>query len=129
MVPGRPTTPKPTEAELMILEVLWDAGPCTVRQVHETLRETRDSTTGYTTVLKLMQIMARKGLADRDEALRSHVYSPACTRETTQRSLVGELIEKAFAGSTSQLVLSALSAKQATPEELDQIRAILRRQE
>jgi predicted transcriptional regulator len=119
--------PQPTEAELAILEVLWDSGPCTVRYVHDTLRRTRDSTTGYTTVLKLMQIMAKKGLAERDETERSHVYSPVCSREITRRSLVGDLIEKAFSGSTSQLVLSALSAKRATPEELAEIRKILRR--
>jgi len=119
--------PQPTEAELAILEVLWDSGPCTVRQVHDTLHRTRDSTTGYTTVLKLMQIMAQKGLAERDESMRSHLYSAVCSREITQRGLVDDLIEKAFSGSTSQLVLSALSAKRATPEELAEIREILRR--
>jgi predicted transcriptional regulator len=119
---------QPTEAEHSILEVLWDSGPCTVRQVHETLKRTRSSSTGYTTVLKLMQIMARKGLVTRDESQRSHVYTPNCTRERTRSRLVGALIDRAFSGSTSQLVLSALSAKHASPEELAAIREILDRE-
>ncbi len=123
------TQPQPTEAELAILEVLWDAGPSTVRQVHETLHLTGRARTGYTTVLKLMQIMARKGLVDRDESERSHVYTPALSRDTTCRGLVAELIEKAFSGSTSQLVVSALSAKRASAEDLATIREFLDRQE
>jgi BlaI family penicillinase repressor len=123
----RPT--QPTEAELAILEVLWDAGPSTVREVHDTLRRTRRSTTGYTTVLKLMQIMARKGLVGRDESSRSHVYTATYSREITRMGLVGTLIEKAFSGSTSQLVLSALSSKRTSPKELAAIREFLDRAE
>ena len=123
----RPT--QPTEAELAILEVLWNAGPSTVREVHDTLRRTRRSTTGYTTVLKLMQIMARKGLVGRDESSRSHVYTATHSREITRMSLVGTLIEKAFSGSTSQLVLSALSSKRTSPKELAAIREFLDRAE
>ena len=116
---------KPTAAELAILDVLWSAGPCTVRQVHETLQRERGSRTGYTTVLKLMQIMAEKGLVARDESRRSHVYRPRLTRNRARRTLVGELIDAAFSGSTSQLVLSALSAKPASRDELDRIRRFL----
>jgi len=122
------STVRPTEAELAILDVLWDAGPSTVRQVHETFRRKRKARTGYTTVLKLMQIMAHKGLVQRDESRRSHVYAPTCTRDTTRRGIVGELIERAFSGSTSQLVLSALSAKRASAEELAAIREFLDQQ-
>jgi len=127
MSPTR-TRSQPTEAELAILDVLWDLGPSTVRQVHDTLKQTRQSKTGYTTVLKLMQIMAGKGLVDRDESRRSHVYSPTITRDATRKGLVGALIERAFAGSTSQLVLSALSTKRASRQELDAIREFLERQ-
>jgi len=116
---------QPTQAELTILEVLWEAGPSTVRQVHDTLRQTRKSRTGYTTVLKLMQIMTHKGLVDRDESSRSHVYRSTCSRDITRRGLVTELIEKAFSGSTSQLVLSALSTKRASDKELATIREFL----
>jgi BlaI family penicillinase repressor len=119
---------QPTEAELAILDVLWDAGPSTVREVHETFRKRRKASTGYTTVLKLMQIMAQKGLVERDESQRSHIYAPTCTRDTTQKGFVGELIERAFAGSTSQLVLSALSSKRASAEELAAIREFLDQQ-
>ena len=118
----------PTEAELAILAVLWDAGPSTVREVHETFRRRRKASTGSTTVLKLMQIMAHKGLLERDESRRSHVYAPTCTRDTTRKGIVGELIERAFSGSTSQLVLSALSAKRATAEDLAAIREFLDQQ-
>ena len=124
-MPTKPPKPQPTDAELLILKVLWDLGPSTVRQVHETLQQTQASKTGYTTVLKLMQIMAQKGIVDRDESNRSHVYSAVRSRETTQQSIVGTLIDKTFSGSTAQLVLSALSAKPASEEELAQIRAML----
>ena len=127
-MPKRRPRPQPTEAELAILEVLWDAGPSTVRAVHDALRRPRTTSRGYTTVLKLMQIMAHKGLVDRDESQRSHVYAPTCSRDTTRRGLVGALIERAFSGSTSQLVLSALSAKRATRDELAAIREFLDRE-
>lgn len=114
--------PRPTEAETEILSVLWARGPSTVRQVHEALSERG---TGYTTVLKLMQIMAHKGLLLRDESRRSHVYRPAVERVAMQRRWVDELLDRAFGGSTSALVLRALSNKRASSAELAEIRAML----
>ena len=115
--------PRPTDAELEILKVLWRRGPSTVREVFETLGETRG--TGYTTVLKLMQIMADKGLVVRDESERAHRYEAAAPEEETQRRLVGDLLRKAFDGSARKLVLQALSAERATAEELTEIRRLL----
>jgi len=115
--------PLPTDAELAILAVLWREGPCTVREVHEALHSSQG--TGYTTALKLMQLMAQKGLVLRDESQRSHVYRAASAEAQTQRRLVGDLMERAFAGSASQLVQRALSVKRSSPEELQQIRALL----
>src|SRR6185312_13472182 len=114
--------PRPTDAELAILEVLWQRGPSTVREVHEALAERQ---TGYTTVLKLMQIMADKRLVARDEAQRSHVYTALVDQERTRRRLVAELCDKVFGGSAAQLVMHALSEKKATPAELDEIRAMI----
>lgn len=115
--------PRPTAAELEILRVLWAQGPSTVREVHENLN--RSKPTGYTTVLKLMQIMAEKGLVARNEEQRAHVYEAACRQQDTQRQLVDDLVERAFGGSASELVMQALAAKRATPEELAEIRRIL----
>ncbi|MEY4545295.1 MAG: hypothetical protein RL685_1490 [Pseudomonadota bacterium] len=115
--------PLPTDAELAILGVLWREGPSTVREVHEALHPSQG--TGYTTVLKLMQLMAQKGLVARDESQRSHVYSAANAAAQTQGRLLGDLMERAFAGSASQLVLRALSVKRTSPEELQEIRALL----
>jgi predicted transcriptional regulator len=115
--------PRPTAAELEILRALWSLGPSTVREVYDRLNETKP--TGYTTVLKLMQIMAEKGLVARNEQQRAHVYEAACRQEDTQRQLVGDLVERAFGGSATQLVMQALAAKRATPEELAEIRRIL----
>jgi predicted transcriptional regulator len=115
--------PRPTAAELEILRVLWAQGPSTVRDVQERLNQSKP--TGYTTVLKLMQIMADKGLVRRNEDQRAHVYEAACRQEDTQRQLVGDLVERAFGGSATQLVMQALAAKRATPEELAEIRRIL----
>ena len=106
-----------------ILAVLWERGPCTVRQVHDVLAARRG--TGYTTVLKLLQIMAGKGLVVRDETDRSHVYRAAQDRGAVQGELVGDLIDRAFAGSTSQLVMRALVQRPTDPQELAQIRAML----
>jgi predicted transcriptional regulator len=117
------TTPRPTGAELAILRVLWQRGPSTVRQVQETLN--RDRPTGYTTVLKMMQIMTDKGLVRRDESQRAHIYHPVFAEEETQQRLVGDLIERAFGGSTTNLVMQALSARKASPEELAEIRRLL----
>ena len=115
--------PKPTEAELSILRVLWERGPSTVRDVHDALNKTKK--TGYTTVLKLMQIMADKGLVRRDESQRTHVYAPAAGEEQTQRRLVKEMLERVFNGSARKLVLHALSARKATPQEIAEIRTLL----
>jgi BlaI family penicillinase repressor len=118
------TPPKPTEAELAILRVLWQRGPSTVRQVHDALNEVKK--TGYTTVLKFMQIMTEKGLVSRDESPYAHVYQAAIPQEETQRTLVTDLLDRAFEGSMSGLVMQALSARKATPEELSEIRKILK---
>lgn len=120
---SHPPLPKPTDAELAILQVLWESGPGTVRAVHDSLSKQRDL--GYTTVLKLLQIMAEKGLVERDESQRSHVYRAKLPREQTQKQLVGDLLSKAFGGSASRLVMSALSHTPASREELARIRRLL----
>ena len=117
--------PRPTDGEMAILRVLWDHGPATVRQIHERLG--RD--TAYTTVLKLLQIMTEKGLVTRDASARTHVYAAAEPASQTQRQVVKDLLERVFAGSASSLVLQALAAKRATPEELAEIRKLLDEQE
>ncbi|MGA8593257.1 MAG: BlaI/MecI/CopY family transcriptional regulator [Bryobacteraceae bacterium] len=114
---------KPTSAELGILRVLWERGPSTVREVHDVLAETRQM--GYTTVLKLLQIMAAKGLVTRNEDSRSHVYEARQPAEVTKRQLVGDLLQKAFAGSASQLMMHALSDKRTSRSEIDEIRRFL----
>ena len=116
-------TPRPTDAELEILGVLWQRGPSTVRQVQQ--GHGRSRTIGYTTVLKLLQIMTDKGLVVRDESQRSHVYQARFKRDRTQRQLLGNLLEKAFGGSAEKLVLQALSMKKVPPEELAEIRRLL----
>jgi len=115
--------PRPTDRELTILRILWDRGPSTVREVNEAMNKDRD--TGYTTTLKLMQIMAEKGLLIRDESQRQHVYKPAFTEEKTQKQLVGDLLERAFSGSAEKLVMRALSAKKVSAKQLDRIRKML----
>jgi BlaI family penicillinase repressor len=115
--------PRPTEAELAILQVLWQHGPSTVREVQEVLQEERG--TGYTTTLKLLQIMNDKGLVRRDERQRTHVYETLLPAETTQRQLVRDLLDRAFGGSARQLVLQALSAKRTSRAELAEIRRLL----
>ena len=117
------TAQRPTEAELEILRVLWERGPSTVRQVHEVLAEERD--TGYTTTLKLMQIMADKGLVTRDESSRTHVYTARSSQESTQRQLVNDLVERAFGGSAAELVLRALSSHKTSDDELQEIRNLI----
>jgi len=117
--------PKPTDGELAILQVLWQRGASTVKEVHKALETSRKS--GYTTVLKFMQIMVEKGLLSRDESSFAHVYRAAVPQAQTERTLVADLMERAFAGSTSRLVLQALAAKKASPEELAEIRRILRK--
>jgi predicted transcriptional regulator len=113
--------PRPTDGELAILGALWAAGPSTVRQVHERLG--RD--TAYTTVLKLLQIMTVKGLVVRDESARTHIYRAAQPAAQTQRHMLKDLLERAFAGSAANLVMQALAAKRATPEELAEIRRLV----
>jgi BlaI family penicillinase repressor len=116
---------RPTDAELEILRVLWGQGPSTVREIHDILNQTKP--TGYTTVLKLTQIMADKALVRRNEVQnqRAHVYEASVPKEQTQRQLVGDLVGRAFDGSASELVMQALSAKTATPQELEEIRKLL----
>jgi BlaI family penicillinase repressor len=116
-------TPRPTDAELAILRVLWEQGACTVRQVHDALSRERPS--AYTTALKMLQIMTEKGLVRRDVSDRTHVYQARLSEEQTQRQLVRDLLDRAFGGSSSKLVMQALSAKRATPEELTEIRRLL----
>ena len=118
---------RPTGAELAILQVLWTRGSCTVRQVHDDLQAERSW--GYTTVLKLLQIMSEKGLVTRDESSRAHLYQASGSEEQTQHALVGDLLDRAFEGSAGKLVLQALSQKLASPEELAEIRKILDEQE
>jgi predicted transcriptional regulator len=115
--------PRPTPAELEILGVLWDSGPSTVREVQEALERGRP--TGYTTVLKLLQIMTDKGLVRRDVRERAHRYTPRLPRERTEQQMVGDLLDRAFGGSASRLVMRALASRSATPEELERIRQLL----
>ena len=112
---------KPTDAELAILRVLWARGPSTVRQVAEAL----GPDTGYTTALKMLQIMTEKGLVRRDETLRTHVYESASTEDQTQRRLVSDLLNRAFGGSAAKLVLQALATSKTSPKELAEIRRLL----
>jgi len=113
---------KPTEAELTLLNILWQMGPATVRQVHEIVSKTQK--TGYTTVLKILQIMHEKSLVVRDESNRAHVYAAANSETHTQSSLIKDLISKAFGGSTSKLVMRAID-ESTTAEEIDDIRKLL----
>jgi predicted transcriptional regulator len=119
----RSNLPRPTQAELEILRVLWDRGPSTVRDVHTTLAKER--AIGYTTVLKFMQIMAEKGLVARDETERAHVYKAKVAQEQTQRQLVRHLLEGAFGGSATKLMMQALASKPATAAEIAQMRKML----
>jgi len=117
------SVPRPTPAELEILRVLWQRGPSTVREVHVTLSEHRP--TGYTTVLKMLQIMTDKNLVSRDERQRAHVYSARLAESQTQRQLVRDLLERAFDGSAMKLVMHALADRKASPEEIARIRQLL----
>jgi len=124
---ARRPTPRPTDAELSILRVLWDRGPSTVRQVHDVLSVGRDF--AYTTTLKLLQLMTEKGVAVREEDGRVHLYRAAVAQEETQRHLIRDLVDRAFGGSPSQLVMQALAAKPASAEELREIRRLLKEHE
>ncbi|HVF80816.1 MAG TPA: BlaI/MecI/CopY family transcriptional regulator [Flavisolibacter sp.] len=116
---------KPTESELEILNILWQSKTSTVRDVHEGLAKTKD--VGYTTTLKLMQIMHEKGLVKRDESMRTHIYQPAVNKENTQRHLLEKMIDSLFGGSSTQLVLQALGSgeQKVSAEELEQIQTLL----
>ena len=112
---------KPTDAELAILRVLWARGPSTVRQIAEQMgRET-----GYTTILKLLQIMTEKRLVARDESSRTHIYQAAYTQDQTERQLVTDLLDRVFDGSAAKLVLQALASNKASPEELEEIKTLI----
>ena len=115
--------PKPTDAELAILRVLWDRGPSTVRQVYDVLSQQRDF--AYTTTLKLLQLMTEKGITVRAEEGRVHVYRAGFAQEDTQQRLVSDLLDRAFGGSSAKLVMQALAAKPASAEELREIRQLL----
>ncbi|MBU0985011.1 MAG: BlaI/MecI/CopY family transcriptional regulator [candidate division Zixibacteria bacterium] len=118
---------KPTDSELDILRVLWTHGPATVRQVQEHLPP--EPKRGYTTVLKLMQIMTDKGLVSRDESSRAHIYHPTASAEQTQQSLLGHLIDKAYSGSAGRLIMQALSTRPASADDLAELRRFLDRME
>lgn len=121
---ARSGLPRPTDAELEILRALWQRGPCTVREVQEALNEVKP--TGYTTVLKLMQIMTDKGLVRRDERQRAHVYEARLAQEQTQQQMVSDLLERVFNGSATSLVMQALATgKRTSAEELSEIRRVL----
>jgi predicted transcriptional regulator len=119
--------PRPTDAELAILRVLWSRGASTVRDVYDQLN--RNATTGYTTVLKMLQIMTEKGLVVRDETQRAHIYEARYSEQKTQRQLLLDLADRAFGGSSAKLVLQALSGRKTSAEELSTIRELLDRLE
>ncbi len=119
----RDKPPRPTDAELEILTVLWSIGPATVREVYNVISRRRPAQ--YCTILKFMQIMDEKGLVRRNEEQRAHIYEAARPREWTQRQLAGDLLERAFSGSAKALLMGALSAKKASPEELAELRKLL----
>jgi predicted transcriptional regulator len=116
---------RPTEAELTILRVLWEGGPRSVRDIQKVLVQSRP--TGYTTVLKLLQIMTGKGLVDRDENCRPQIYRARQSREQTQRQLLRDLLDRAFGGSVRTMVLQALATKKSSAEELEAIEKFLDR--
>jgi predicted transcriptional regulator len=117
---ARSSAPRPTDAELAILRILWERGPSTVRQVHDVLALDRQA--AYTTALKLLQIMTEKGLVERDERDRTHIYRARLGEEQTQRQLVRDLVDRAFGGSAAKLVLQALASRRASADELRDIR-------
>ncbi|GGH71902.1 putative transcriptional regulator [Filimonas zeae] len=122
---GNVKSTKPTEGELEILQILWNRGQATVREVHEELSQYKES--GYTTTLKLMQIMFEKGTVVRDDSSKTHIYQASITRDNTQKQLLGKMVNTLFGGSTSQLVMQALgnSNTAPSPEELDEIQRLL----
>jgi predicted transcriptional regulator len=123
MVVSMPKPPKPTDAELDVLRVLWTRGPSTVREVHDALASTKS--VGYTTTLKTLQVMTEKGLTTREDHRGLHIYHPRQAEEETLQRLVGDLLDRAFGGSTSKLVVQALASRRASPEELREIRRLV----
>ncbi len=123
MARKRTNIKKPTDAELAILQTVWEAGPSTVREVYELMNV--ESGMGYTTALKFMQIMTDKGLLECDKTVRPQIFRATRPRQQTQRQLLKDLVDSAFSGSQNSLVLQALATKQSTPEELQQIRTLL----
>ena len=117
----------PTEREMEILNILWQRGPSTVRQVNEVMNARQE--TGYTTTLKLMQIMVTKGLLSRDDSQFKHLFEAAVSEESTQKQLVGNLLDRVFSGSTEKLVMRALSAKKVSKKDLGRIRELIDRME
>jgi len=125
MIPGVASTPKPTKSELAILRVLWERGPLSVRDVQNVLSAAKP--TGYTTVLKLMQIMADKGLVDRDDSVRPQLYRPRHKQAQTQKHLLRDFIDRAYGGSVKALVMHALSSKKPSPKDIQELEALLDR--
>ncbi len=119
----KPSLPKPTDGELAILRALWSHGPSTVRDVFDALNRVQE--TGYTTVLKMMQVMTEKGLLKRDDSERTHIYEPRVAAEETQRQILSDLLDRAFDGSAKELVMQALSTKKTSAKELAEIRKLL----
>lgn len=117
--------PRPTETELEILRVLWQHGPNTVRDVHNILNRERETEVGYSTTLKMFQVMTQKGLIERDETVRPQIYSTRVPQEQTQKQLVKDLLNRAFGGSVRQMVMQALSEREASDEELEQLEQLL----
>ncbi len=118
---------KPTEAELEILSILWSKGPCSVREVNAAINISKE--TGYTTTLKIMQIMAQKGLVNRDETSRTHIYEALIEREQVQTAMLDKLLNSAFGGSASKLVLNALGRGNTSRKELEEIKALINKLE
>ncbi len=125
-MPRRPSS-NPTEVELQILAVLWERGPSTVREVHTALEADRD--TGYSTTLKMMQVMTEKGLLLKDDSQRPQVYRPALSQEQAQMQFVDDLIQRVFGGAADKLILRAINSHHVSPEDLEQIRKLLRKLE
>jgi BlaI family transcriptional regulator, penicillinase repressor len=119
----RQSLPKPTEAELELLRVLWEKGPATVRELHDAVNLQR--TVGYTSVLKILQIMTEKGLVEREESAKAHIYRAAASQEETQNQLLRDLSERLFSGSAAQLAMHALAMQPTSAEELEEIRTLM----
>jgi BlaI family transcriptional regulator, penicillinase repressor len=117
--------PRPTEGELELLTILWHKGPCTVRDLHDEISSRR--TIGYTSVLKVLQIMTEKGLVEREESARAHIYRPAGTQQETQSQMVRDMSERLFSGSAAQLALHALALQPVSEQELDELRTLIDR--